>query len=92
MIVLFCLFPAVVEEIAFRGLVQHWLQTAISPLKAMLPASALFTALHFSVLGAPYLFMVGMLLGWAKWKTGSLYPSMVIHFLHNLVVIEYFNM
>ncbi len=91
-IILFiCLFPAVTEEIAFRGLVQHWLQIAIKPWHAMVFASFLFTVLHFSILSFPYLFLVGMLLGWAKWKTGSLYPSMLIHFLHNFVVIEFFS-
>jgi membrane protease YdiL (CAAX protease family) len=51
-------------------------------------ASALFAGMHFSVISFPYLFLVGMLLGWTKWKTQSLYPSMLIHFLHNLIVIE----
>jgi uncharacterized protein len=82
-----CVCPAVLEELAFRGLVQHWLQVALRPWRAMVLASALFTILHFSVLSAPYLFLVGMLLGWAKWKTGSLYPSMLIHFAHNLVAL-----
>ena len=82
-----CFCPAVLEELAFRGLVQHWLQVALRPGRAILLASALFTVLHFSILSAPYLFLVGLLLGWAKWKTGSLYPSMAIHFAHNLVAL-----
>ena len=90
LVFIFCALPAVTEEVAFRGLVQHWLQTALRPARALVLASALFMALHFSVLSAPYLFAVGMLLGWAKWKTGSLYPSMLIHFLHNLAVLEFF--
>ncbi len=85
-----CVFPAVIEEIAFRGLVQHWLQIAISPFRALVLASALFTALHFSILSAPYLFAVGMLLGWTKYKTASLYPCMLIHLIHNFVVLEFF--
>ena len=85
-----CVIPAITEEIAFRGLVQHWLQVAIKPMHALLLASALFAAMHFSMLSFPYLFGVGMLLGWAKLKTGSLYPSMLIHFLHNLIVIMVF--
>jgi len=88
---LICLMPAVVEEIAFRGLLQHWLQIAIKPMRAVLLASALFTVMHFSIVSAPYLFAVGMLLGIVKWKTGSLYPSMLIHFLHNLAVVELFQ-
>jgi membrane protease YdiL (CAAX protease family) len=91
LIVSFCVLPAVVEEIAFRGLVQHWLHAAIRPRNAIIFASFLFTVLHFSILSFPYLFAVGLLLGWVKWKTGSLYPSILIHFLHNFVVIEYFE-
>ena len=90
LVFLLCVCPAILEEVAFRGLVQHWLAVAVSPMRALLIASALFTAMHFSPISAPYLFAVGMLLGWAKWKTGSLYPSMLIHFLHNWVVIEWF--
>jgi membrane protease YdiL (CAAX protease family) len=86
-VVFFCIMPAVLEEIAFRGLVQHWLQVALKPWRAVVIASALFTVLHFSVLSAPYLLLVGMLLGWTKWKTQSLYPSIAIHFLHNYVVL-----
>ena len=56
----------------------------------LIAMSFLFAAMHFSIASLPYLFLVGMLLGWVKWKTGSLYPSMLIHFLHNLIVIEFF--
>ena len=88
LITVFCLLPAVSEELAFRGLLQHWLQAALTPARAVVIASALFAAMHFSILSFPYLFLVGLVLGWTKWKTQSLYPSMLIHFLHNLIVIE----
>lgn len=88
LVVLFCVYPAVTEEIAFRGLLQHWLQVAIRPERALALSAFLFAALHFSILSLPYLFGIGLLLGFAKWKTGSLYPSMLIHFLHNLAAIE----
>ncbi|HAU36093.1 MAG TPA: hypothetical protein DCX07_00050 [Phycisphaerales bacterium] len=91
LVILICVLPAVLEETAFRGLVQHWLQVAVRPGKAILLAAALFTVLHFSVFSAPYLLCVGLLLGWARYKTGSLYPPMLIHFLHNLVVLEFFG-
>jgi membrane protease YdiL (CAAX protease family) len=91
LIVLLCVLPALTEEVAFRGLLQHWLQVAIRPARAVIVAAALFTVLHFSILSAPYIFLVGLLLGWAKWKTGSLYPSILIHFLHNLAVVELFR-
>lgn len=91
LVICYCVLPGITEEIAFRGLLQHWLATAIAPMRALILASFLFAILHFNLLGLPYLFAVGMLLGWVKWKTGSLYPGMLLHFLHNLVVIEFFN-
>jgi membrane protease YdiL (CAAX protease family) len=90
LLVFICVFPAVVEEVAFRGLMQHWLQVAIRPWRAMVLASTLFAAMHFSPVSMPYLFAAGMLFGWVKYKTASLYPSILLHFLHNLVVLEFF--
>lgn len=87
LIVAFCVLPALTEEVAFRGLLQHWLHTALKPWHAIFIASALFTALHFTIFSFPILFGIGVLLGWMRWKTGSLYPSMLVHGLHNFVVI-----
>jgi membrane protease YdiL (CAAX protease family) len=89
--VLVAAFPALTEEIAFRGLVQHWLQVAIAPTIALVVSAGLFTLLHFSLLSAPYLFLVGCVLGWAKWRTGSLWPSIVIHAAHNAAVLAWFR-
>jgi uncharacterized protein len=86
-LLMFCVFPAITEEIAFRGLLQHWLRAAIGPQKALLIASALFAGLHLSIATFPVLFLMGMLMGWTKQRTGSLYPSMLIHFSYNLVII-----
>jgi membrane protease YdiL (CAAX protease family) len=82
--------PAIVEEIGFRGIIQHQFEKVVSPGIAIGVASLAFSAAHFSVLSSPYLALVGMLLGWMKWKTGSLYPPILAHFLHNLVVISTF--
>ncbi|MFV1959792.1 MAG: lysostaphin resistance A-like protein [Planctomycetota bacterium] len=85
-----CVFPAIGEEIAFRGLLQHWLHVAVRASTAIVLASALFASLHFNLLSFPYLFVVGSLLGWLRWRTGSLWPSMAAHFAHNYVVLAYF--
>ena len=90
-IVFVCILPAIVEEIAFRGIIQHRLESVVSPWIAITAASALFSVAHFSLYSAPYLAAVGFLLGWMKWKTGSLYPCMVAHFIHNYIVVTYFD-
>jgi uncharacterized protein len=89
LIVLFVICPAVTEEIGFRGLLQPWLTIAIRPWKGMVLTAGLFAAVHFSIISFPYLFAVGLLLGWVRRTTGSLYPPMVLHGLHNYIVIMY---
>ena len=89
-LVFVCIMPAIIEEIGFRGIIQHQFEKAVSPWAAIAVASLVFSAAHFTILSAPYLALLGGLLGWMKWKTGSLYPSMLVHFLHNFIVITYF--
>ncbi len=91
LILLICVQPAIFEEIAFRGLIQHWLKVSVGPTKAIVIGAGLFAAMHLSAVSFPYLFLVGLFFGWIKWKTGSLYPCMLLHFTHNFVVIYYFH-
>jgi membrane protease YdiL (CAAX protease family) len=86
---LICAMPAIFEEIGFRGLAQTWLMRVISPWKAVIVSAGFFSAAHLNILGAPYLFLVGGLFGWVRWRTGSLYPGMILHLLHNLAVLWY---
>jgi len=88
-VLLIAIMPAVTEEIAFRGLLQTWLSVAVRPWKAVVFAAALFAALHCSILSAPYLFAVGLLLGWVRKETGGVIPCILLHGLHNYVVIHY---
>ena len=89
-ILFICIMPAIVEELGFRGIIQHQFEKVVSPKVAIFAASVAFSAAHFNMLSAPYLVLVGILLGWMKWKTGSIYPSMVAHFLHNYIVVIHF--
>jgi membrane protease YdiL (CAAX protease family) len=88
-VILVAIMPGVTEEIAFRGLLQTWLSVAVRPWRAVIFAAALFAALHCSIISAPYLFAVGMLLGWVRKETGGVIPCIFLHALHNYVVIHY---
>jgi uncharacterized protein len=90
-ILFICVMPAIVEEIAFRGIIQDRFETVVGPWVAIGAASVLFSAAHMSLLSAPYLAVAGALFGWIKWKSGSLYPAMAAHFAHNFIVITYFG-
>lgn len=90
-IIALCIFPAIFEEIGFRGLVQTRLVQAAGPLTGFTAASILFVALHFNILSAPYLFILSMYLCWVRSATASIYPCMVLHFLHNFAVLFLFH-
>ncbi len=86
-----CVSPAILEEITFRGYIQTYFARDFSQWKAIAIGSILFSVMHFSLLSAPYLFIAGALMGWTRYKTDSLYPSMLIHFLHNYIVVSFFT-
>lgn len=81
-----CVMPGIWEEIAFRGLIQSDLQAAIRRREALVLTALMFAIIHLSPLSAPYLFVLGLLLGQVRERSGSLVPGMVIHFAHNLAV------
>jgi membrane protease YdiL (CAAX protease family) len=83
-VALICASPGFFEELAFRGVAQTNLTRAVGPWPGILVSSVLFVTLHFSVLSFPYLFVLSVFLGWVRDRTCSIYPSMVLHFLHNL--------
>ncbi|MEM7232962.1 MAG: type II CAAX endopeptidase family protein, partial [Planctomycetota bacterium] len=87
LVVVICVLPAVLEETGFRGLVQTRFVETVGKASGFAATSVLFTALHFSVLSAPYLFLLSLYLCWVRDRTGSLYPVIVLHFLHNLAVL-----
>lgn len=74
------------EEVFFRGLLQTVvLNTARSRWKAITLVSVIFAAIHFSQPHAiPALFVLGVILGYAYERSGSLIPPIVIHALFNL--------
>jgi sodium transport system permease protein len=84
--------PAAVEELFFRGYQLSALLSVLRPRSAILSSAALFALFHVilgSVLAverfAPSL-VLGVLLGWVCWRTGSVWPGMVLHALHNSCV------
>ncbi len=78
----------IVEELLFRGLFQtivvsmtgrRWLAIIIS--------SCMFTTCHFDYLHWPALFALGLCLGYAYEKSGSLFRSIFIHSLFNSISV-----
>jgi membrane protease YdiL (CAAX protease family) len=85
-IVTVCVQPAIVEELAFRGVVLSALGRVLGARDAVVVSALLFMVIHLTVLSFPHLFLIGLALGFLRVKTGSLYPCMLLHFVHNLLV------
>lgn len=82
-----CVFPAVFEEFAFRGVILEALRGFLTRGEAVLVSALLFAILHLSVLSIPHLCVLGIILAQLRLASGSLMPGMVMHFTHNLLVV-----
>jgi len=75
--------PAVFEEFAFRGMILPYLANRIPVTQAVVVSGAAFAILHLSLISMPFLFFMGLTLGWLRVRSESLVPPMLAHFLHN---------
>lgn len=87
----FAVFPALLEELAFRGVLLPALESVWGPVRAVAVSAALFAIAHRGgIHETAYVFAVGMLLGWVRWRTGCLWSSVLIHLIHNLAFVVLF--
>jgi membrane protease YdiL (CAAX protease family) len=82
-----CVQPAIIEELAFRGVILGSLRRVLRTRDAVIVSALMFAILHLGILNFPYLVLMGLLLGYVRIRSGSLYPCMLMHFLHNLFVV-----
>lgn len=75
--------PAVVEEFCIRGVV-------LQPLRrygdkfAIVMSAVIFSILHGNMVQIPYTLVAGIYFGYLCIATGSLWPSIVLHFVNNM--------
>ncbi len=82
-----CLFAPFVEEMVFRGAVlRKLLSTSRKPWAAITVSALLFALIHINPAQMPFAFVAGLFLGWMYWRTGSIVPGVVYHFVNNSVV------
>jgi membrane protease YdiL (CAAX protease family) len=79
--------PAIFEEIAFRGIVLGRLQRALGAKEAFLVQGAMFSVLHLSPLIFPSHFVMGLVFGWLRLRSGTLLPGMLAHAAWNSWVV-----
>jgi len=72
-----------VEELVFRGLLFGWIAGRWGGRAAFLVSSLVFAAAHVEPAHAILVLPLGLLFGLLRWRTGSLWPSLVAHMANN---------
>lgn len=84
----------VAEELVFRGAVlrvllnifarrSHWIAIAI--------AAVVFGIIHMNLAQGLHATLIGLLLGWMYYRTRSVFPGIVLHWINNTVAYVMFN-
>jgi len=85
-IFLLAVLPPVCEEALCRGFLFSAFEARHGARKAILATAALFGALHLDLYRLPATFLGGLLLGFVRFRTGSLLASILVHASYNGLV------
>jgi uncharacterized protein len=78
------LLPAICEELFFRGVLQRIIiQMTRNPWVGIVITAVLFSSLHMQFLGFLPRMFLGIVLGAFYWFSGSIWTSMIAHFVNN---------
>lgn len=87
-VLIIAFLPALCEEICFRGALQRILiHISRNAWVGIIFTSILFSALHLQFQGFLPRMFLGMILGAIYWYSGSLWPSILAHFVNNAVQV-----
>jgi uncharacterized protein len=79
MFALISVLPGIVEELAFRGVIQSSLGRVCGEHQAWIAQAALFSVLHLLPIAFPSHFIMGLCFGYMRLRSRSLYPAMALH-------------
>ncbi|MBC6109339.1 CPBP family intramembrane metalloprotease [Pedobacter sp. CCM 8938] len=78
------LYPAIFEELAYRGYLMQKLLTVVDEKEAIYISSILFFIIHFSFLSIFWLLPFALFLGYLRIKTKTIWYGVFVHFFFNL--------
>lgn len=77
------LYPAIFEELAYRGYLIQKLLSVVDEKEAVYISSVLFFIIHFSLISIFWLLPFALFLGWLRIKTKTLWYGVFVHFFFN---------
>lgn len=82
------------EELVMRGaILRSLLQSPkLSPWGAIVISALFFALIHFNPIQMPHAFLMGLLLGWMYYRTGSILPGVALHWVNNTVAYIMYNL
>lgn len=86
-IIFFGLFPAICEELLFRGVIFKGLLSKYKPIVAILIGGTLFMLMHGSLQQTVYQLVLGFVLCGVYYYSKNIIYPMLLHFLNNALVI-----
>ena len=86
------LLAPLAEELVFRGaILRSLLKWNSRPWVAILIYAVLFSAAHMNPAQIPHTLLIGLLLGWLYYRTDSIVPGVVFHWVNNTVAYVLYN-
>jgi uncharacterized protein len=85
-------FAGVFEEMLFRGFVQKTFEKEFSVSQAILITAFIFGMIHMNPWWLVQISFFGVFLGIMAWKSDSIIPSMIVHFINNGLSIIFINL
>lgn len=82
-VVAIAVFPPIAEELMFRGVILGSVRARRGPVFAVVCSSLLFGFMHVEPLQILNGFFIGLALGVATWRTGSVLPAILGHAINN---------
>ena len=80
------LLAPLAEEMVFRGAVlRSLLRWKENPWIGIVISAVLFAVIHMNPAQMPHAFLIGLLLGWLYYRTDSIVPGVVYHWVNNTV-------
>ncbi len=87
------LLAPLAEELVFRGAVlRSLLRWNSHPWVAIAISALLFAVAHLNPAQLPHAFIIGLLLGWMYYRTDSIVPGVVYHWINNTVAYVAYNL
>lgn len=88
-----CIFAPLVEELVFRGAILRSLLGSLNNhWTAILISALIFAFAHLNPAQMPHAFCLGVLLGWMYYRTYSVIPGIIVHWVNNTVAYVTYNM